>query len=354
MSAVTLRHATHLRDLGPEGLGEVIARALAFKRHAPGKHLEGKLLGMLFFNPSLRTRASFEAVMKRGGGDAVVLEVGNGMWKLEDRDGVAMDGDRAEHVREAVPVLARYCDALAVRTFSAGVSDDDDEADPVIGAFRRFLTVPVVSMESAREHPCQGLADMLTVHERFGATRGVPVTLTWAPHVKPLPKAVPASFLMSAAAAGCEVRVAHPAGFELPAAVRAEAEAYAAGSGGSIRYTDDQAAALAGTRVVYAKAWGPATSATLQRATDQGASGRSGGSPARDPSTALAQRTWMPTRAHLERAARDAVLMHCLPVRRDVEVAAEALDSPRCAVVDQAANRFHAQRALLDMLFNGG
>jgi N-acetylornithine carbamoyltransferase len=325
---MSLRHATHIRDLGVAGVAELLERAARMKRHAPGAHLAGRILGMVFFNPSLRTRASFEAVMKRGGGDAIVLEVGNGVWKLEDRDGVPMDGDRAEHVREAVPVLARYCDALAVRTFSAGVSDADDDADPVINAFRRFSTVPVVSMESAREHPCQGLADMLTVRERFGATRGTPVTLTWAPHIKPLPKAVPDSFLLIAAAAGCEVRVAHPEGFALPEAVRDEAARYARESGGSVTYTHDQGAAFAGSRVVYAKAWGAPGDASLKG--------------------------WMPTPGHLERAAKDAVLMHCLPVRRDVEVAAALLDSARSAVVDQAENRFHAQRALMDWIFNGG
>jgi N-acetylornithine carbamoyltransferase len=326
-AAGALRHATHLRDLGVAGVAELLDRALWLKAQPSATHLAGRILGMVFFNPSLRTRASFEAVMVRGGGSAIVLEVGNGVWKLEDRDGVAMDGDRAEHVREAVPVLARYCDALAVRTFSAGVSDADDEADPVINAFRRFSTVPVVSMESAREHPCQGLADLLTVRERFGATRGTPVTLTWAPHVKPLPKAVPDSFLLTAAAAGCEVRVAHPKGFELPESVQHEAARYARESGGSVGYTHDQHAAIAGTRVVYAKAWGGPGDASLK--------------------------DWMPTPAHFERAAKDAVLMHCLPVRRDVEVAAALLDSARSAVVDEAENRFHAQRALLDWIFNG-
>jgi len=321
-----MKHVTHIRDLGVAGVAELLARAQRLRAKPPRDHLAGRLLGMVFFNPSLRTRTSFEAVMKRGGGDATVLEVGNGVWKLEDRDGVAMDGDRAEHVREAVPVLARYCDALAVRAFSAGVSDVDDDLDRTINAFRQFSTVPVISMESAREHPCQGLADMLTARDRFGATKGLPVTLTWAPHIKPLPKAVPNSFLLSAAAAGCEVRVAHPPGVELPASVRAEAEAFARESGGSVSYGHDQNAALQGSRIVYAKAWG---------------------SPG-DPS----QRGWMTTPAHLRHAARDAIFMHCLPVRRDVEVAAAVLDSAACAVVDEAENRFHAQRALLDWVFN--
>jgi N-acetylornithine carbamoyltransferase len=332
-----MKHVTHIADLGVAGVAEVLARAARFKQRAPGAHLAGKLLSMVFFNPSLRTRSSFEAVMKRGGGDCTVLEVGNGVWQLETRDGVVMDGDRAEHVREAVPVLSRYADALAVRAFSSGVSDAEDDADPVIAAFRRFAGVPVVSMESAREHPCQGLADMLTAQDRFGLTRGQPVTLTWAPHIKPLPKAVPNSFLLSAAAAGCEVRVAHPDGFGLPASVLAEAEGYARAAGGSITVTGDQRQALDGTRVVYAKAWGPAT-ATADAGT----------------LTLIRElRSWMPTRAHFARAAGDAVFMHCLPTRRGVEVADEVLDHASSAVTDQAENRFHAQRALLDLVFNG-
>jgi len=331
----SLRHVTHIRDLGVAGVAELLERAERLRRAPVRDHLAGRLLGMVFFNPSLRTRTSFEAVMKRGGGDATVLEVGNGVWKLEDRDGIPMDGDRAEHVREAVPVLARYCDALAVRAFSAGISDADDELDRTISAFREHSTVPVISMESAREHPCQGLADMLTARDRFGATKGLPVTLTWAPHIKPLPKAVPNSFLLSAAAVGCEVRVAHPAGMEQPAAVRAEAEAYAKASGGSVSYTQDQSAALTGSRIVYAKAWGSYPAAGGATRVD-------------DPQHS----TWMPTPAHLRRAARDAIFMHCLPVRRDVEVAAAVLDSAASAVVDEAENRFHAQRALLDWVFN--
>jgi N-acetylornithine carbamoyltransferase len=257
-----MNHFTGLSDLGPGGLQAILAQAGAWKGGHP-KHLVDRLLGMVFFNPSLRTRASFEAVMARGGGGAIVLEVGNGVWKLEDRLGAVMDGDRAEHVREAVPVLARYVDALAVRTFAANVDDDADHADPVMNAFRDLSTVPVISMESAREHPCQGLADLLTVKETFGSTAGLPVTLTWAPHIKPLPKAVPNSFLLTAAAAGCEVRVAHPEGFELHPSVIAQAEAYAAATGGKVVFTRDQDAALEGSAAVYAKAWGPRTAAGL-------------------------------------------------------------------------------------------
>jgi N-acetylornithine carbamoyltransferase len=287
---------------------------------------------MVFFNPSLRTRASFEAVMARGGGSSIVLEVGNGVWKLEDRDGAVMDGDRAEHIKEAAPVLSRYVDLLAVRTFAGGADDERDHADPVMNGFRTHCTVPTISMESAREHPCQGLADLLTARETFGATRGLPVTLAWAPHIKPLPKAVPNSFLLTAAAAGCEVRVAHPEGFDLHPSVLAQARSYAQAAGGSVTVGHDLAEATRGTRVIYAKAWGPATTSGL------------------GPEAVKAHPEWICSPHHFNDAARDAIFMHCLPVRRNVEVADGVLDGPWCRVVDEAENRYHVQRSLIQWL----
>ena len=327
-----MKHFTGIKDLGIDGLEEVLARAAAWKAGPHPKHLVDKLLGMVFFNASLRTRTSFEAVMARGGGSSIVLEVGNGVWKLEDRPGAIMDGDRAEHVREAVPVLARYVDALAVRAFAGCTDDDADDADLLMRAFRELSTVPVVNMESAREHPCQGLADLMTVREAFGPTRGLPVTLAWAPHVKPLPKAVPNSFLLTAAAAGCDVRVAHPKGFELHPSVLAEAEAFARSAGGRVSVTQDLDAALEDSHVIYAKAWGPATAAGLS------------------PESVKGHPEWMTSARHLEAAHRDTIFLHCLPVRRNVEVADAVLDHPRCRVVDEAENRFHVQRAVLDRL----
>ncbi|MDE2235552.1 MAG: N-acetylornithine carbamoyltransferase [Gammaproteobacteria bacterium] len=332
-----MKHFTRIADLGVDGVAEVLQQALAWKTCAPGAQLAGKLLGMVFFNPSLRTRASFEAAMLRGGGNAIVLDVGGGVWKLEDRSGAVMDGDRPEHIREAIPVLGRYVDALAVRTFGALQNDDADAADPVMNAFRELAGVPVISMESAREHPCQGLADLLTVRELLGDTRKMPVTLTWAPHIKALPKAVPHSFLLTAAAAGCEVRIAHPPDFELHPAVLAEARGYAANSGGSVTVTSDQQAALKDSRVVYAKAWGPATrSVAVEQAAARIAS----------------HKDWLIGNQTMAGASHDALFLHCLPVRRNVEVADEVLDGGRSRVIDEAENRFHVQRVLLHRLLN--
>src|SRR5215471_1636463 len=329
-----MKHATRISDLGLETIEQIVSTAKAWKGKPHPKHLQDKLLGMLFFNPSLRTRVSFEAVMARGGGSAVVMEAGNSTWKFEQRPGAVMDTDRAEHLKEAVPVLCRYLDALAVRTFADGVDDDADHDDAVIQAFRQYATVPVVSMESAREHPCQGMADLLTIEQHFGSPKGLPVTLTWAPHIKPLPKAVPNSFLLTAAALGCELRVAHPSGFELHSDVVREAERYSAASGGSVSFFRDQHSALDGSRVVYAKAWGPATSL------------------AKGPDVVRQHADWMVSPSHMERAAHDAIFLHCLPVRRNLEVADAVLDGTWSRVVDEAENRFHVQRALLDWLLN--
>lgn len=326
-----MKHATCFADLGAEVVDRILSTAQAWKSRPHLRHLEGKILGMLFFNPSLRTRASFETVMLRGGGNAIAFEPG-GMWKLEDRIGAIMNADRPEHLKEAVPVLSRFVDLLGVRSFSAGEGDDDDERDALIQSFRALATVPVVSMESAREHPCQGLADLMTLEENFGPTRGLPVTLTWAPHIKPLPKAVPNSFLLTAAARGCEIRLAHPPGFELHPEVMREAEALARASGGSISISHEQEAAVRGARAVYAKSWGPATAAQL-------------------PAEAVTQHPeWMVAERHFAHAASDAIFLHCLPVRRNVEVADDVLDGPRSRVTDEAENRFHVQRALLHWL----
>lgn len=328
---MSLPHITHISDLGPAGVERVLELAQLWKQEGYRQRLDDKVFGMVFFNPSLRTRTSFEAALIREGGKSITLDIGAGTWNLEHREGVRMDGGYAEHLKEAAPVLSRFVDGLGVRAFSSGESDAEDEADQVIRGFRKWATVPVLSLESAREHPCQGLADLLTIKERFGKTKNVPVTLSWAPHIKPLPRAVPNSFLLTAAAAGCDVRIAHPKGFELTNEVMSEATQYAQESGGSISVTHDQEEGLRDSYVLYAKAWRPAEGLSAD----------------------LDQPSWMPTLKHFEPMNSDSIFIHCLPTRRNLEVADEVLDSPRSAVVDEAENRFHVQRVLLAMLLGG-
>ncbi|MCB1216127.1 N-acetylornithine carbamoyltransferase [bacterium] len=327
-------HLTHISDLGPAGVSNILERALQWKRKDPGPVYAGRILGMLFFNPSLRTRASFESAMLRSGGHAIVIDVNGGSWKLETADGVRMDGDRPEHIREAIPVLGGYVDALAVRCFAEG-NPARDVLDELMLAIRDCSTVPVVSMESAREHPCQGLADMLTIREQLGSLRGRRLTLSWAPHVKPLPQAVPNSFLLSAAACGCNVTVVHPPGLELQPAVLQEAAELAGLSGAELHFSNDQKAACEEAEIVYVKSWGPGPDTDFSRLATQHAD-------------------WMVDLPLLESGRIRSRLMHCLPVRRNVVISARALDSELSLVVPQAHNRLHVQRSLLHDVFLGG
>src|SRR5919204_2186029 len=202
-------------DWTREELDGLLDAALRFKRGEDrSKPLAGRSVALVFFNPSLRTRASMQVGVYELGGNAVVLEPGGTSWTLEHREGVVMDGDKTEHVKEFVRVLARYCSGIGVRTFAALKDWNEERRDPVLAAFAEFSEVPVVNLESAMQHPCQALADMLTVREKLGGGRRR-VLLTWAWHPKPLPMAVPNSFALAAAQMGHDLVVAHPPGYEL-------------------------------------------------------------------------------------------------------------------------------------------
>jgi len=325
-----MRHFTHLKDLTPEEIQSVLHQAKFWKTSPPDHIFLNKILAMVFFNPSLRTRLSFEAAMLRHGGHAIALEVGSGSWNLEIESGAIMNSNKPEHVREAVPVISRLADIVGVRSFSLGLSHEEDDRDSVIHAFKSLSSVPVISMESAREHPCQGLADMLTIQEHFEELRPK-VTLAWAPHIKSLPKAVPHSFLLSASAMGYDITVAHPPGYELATSVIKEAQNLSQRSGSRIRFSHNLDSAIQDTQVIYAKAWGPS-------------------SPLAAPLDTLT--SWMTHERHLKLADPKSIFMHCLPVRRNVEVHDSILDSRQCKVIDEAENRFHIQRALIHFLLS--
>src|SRR2546423_10691355 len=189
--------------------------AARFKRgEDQSQPLAGRSVALVFFNPSLRTRASMQVGIYELGGNAVVLEPGGTSWTLEHRDGALMDGDKTEHVAEFVRVLGRYCAAIGVRTFAQLKNWEEERIDPVLNAFAKYSEVPIVNLESAMHHPCQAMADMMTIREKIGDGRKK-VLLTWAWHPKPLPMAVPNSFAMAAAQMGHELVIAHPRGYEL-------------------------------------------------------------------------------------------------------------------------------------------
>ncbi len=328
-----MRHWLSLLDCTPAELARLVAAARELKHGRRTDALRGKVLGMVFFNTSLRTRTSFESAMFRFGGHAICLNVGSDTWQLEHRDGVVMDTDKAEHIKEAAPVLSRYCDLLGVRTF-AGLRDaTEDAADGVIRSFARHATVPIINMESAMEHPCQALADRMTIEEKLDSPAGRNFLLTWAPHIKPLPMAVPHSAVLAAASAGMNVTVAHPPGYELHPAMLERAKAWCADKGAALTITHDRRDSSRMADVVYTKSWG---AASLY------------GRPEAQRDSFAQHKDWMVDAKLLP--SREAIFMHCLPVRRNVVMTDAALDDPRCVVVDQAENRLWAQAAILEWL----
>ena len=293
-------------------------------------HLRGKRVAMVFFNASLRTRTALEIACFDLGAHAINLNVGGGLWSLEHRDDVVMDGPHAEHVREGFGVLGRMADAVGVRVFASLRDAEDDERDPTLGAIAQASPVPVVNLESAMAHPHQGLADALTVRRTFPGER-VKVALTWAPHIKPLPLAVAQSALIAFAREGHEVVLAHPEGYDLSRKALSHARALADRAGGSVSVIHQQGAALRGARVVYAKSWG-----SSNHYGDVEAATHSLG----------AHRSWKIGSSQMG-LTDDAIFMHCLPVRRGVVVDADVLQSAASVVLAQAEARLHVQKATL-------
>ena len=335
-----LRHLTDWSALPDAVWAACLDRALAHRRDRRWTQTaHGRALGLLFFNPSLRTRVSMELAAAHLGAFATLLTPGQGTWNLETRDDAVMDGDRAEHVREAVGVLSRYVDALGVRSFATLTDAAADRADAVLAAVVAASSVPVVNLESARWHPCQALADAAALHDHFeGDVRGRRFVLAWAPHPSPLPRAVPNSALTTAARLGMDVVVARPDGCALDADVMALARETAARAGGSVSETTRRDDAFDGAAVVYAKAW-----AGEDIYTDRSA----------EAERRAAGAGWRVTEADMDRTA-GGMFMHCLPVRRGVVVDGAVLDGPRSLHLLQAEYRLHAQKAILEWVWEIG
>ncbi len=328
-----IAHLLDGAEPGREGVERLVARALALREGAAPRTFPGRVLAAVLFNPSLRTRTSLEAACAALQVHPIVLHPGSDAWGWAFDDGAVMDGPEAEHVREAVPVLASYADVLAVRSFARLRDRDEDRRDPVLAAFAALSGKPVVNLESARWHPLQGLADAATWVRHLGQAAGRRLTLTWAPHPRALPAAVPNQVVGTAALLGMHVTVAHPEGFDLDPEVLDLARARAAASGGSLRVTRDRGEALAGADVVYAKSWAGWAGYADRPAEDR-------------RRAALA--AW-----RVDAVPEGAGFMHCLPVRRNVVVADGVLDGPRSWVQHQAALRRWTTLALLEDVLGG-
>jgi N-acetylornithine carbamoyltransferase len=320
-----------LASFSREQVLDLLALAQALQEKPQPRALAAKVLGLVFFNPSLRTLASFQSGMARMGGSSFVIMPGQGTWQLETKTNAIMKGAAAEHIREGIPALASYCDALGVRAFADGKHLNSDLNETLFGMIDELCDKPLINMESAMNHPCQALADWRTLDELKIPTHGKFV-LSWAYHPKPLPLAVPAAIVHMAAMRGMEVVVLRPEGFALPQQVMEKARMAARGAGGSLTETSDRSSALSGANVLYAKEWG--TTAHY-------------GDVEADSRLRAELSDWCVRERWFERALPDAKLMHCLPVRRNVAVADEVLDGPRAVVKREAFNRLPVQMAVL-------
>jgi len=322
-----------LADFTREEVLSLLELARRLEKQPEPRALAGKVLGLLFFNPSLRTLASFQVAMARMGGSSFVINPGQGTWQLETRTGVVMDGAAAEHVREAIPVLASYCDALGIRAFAEGKDIARDLAEVNFNAMAALTDKPLINLESALNHPCQALADWKTLDD-LGVPRNARFVLSWAYHPRALPLAVPAAALHMAALRGMDVTVLRPEGFALPAPVMERARRAAALAGGSVRETAVREEALRGAQVLYVKEWG---------ATD------AYGDQTEDARLRAALKEWC-VREDWFAHAPDCRLMHCLPVRRNTAIADAVLDGARSVVQREAYNRLPVQMAVLHQM----
>jgi N-succinyl-L-ornithine transcarbamylase len=313
-----MKQFTSVHDV--QDIKQLVADALALKA-SPYAHVDlgkNKTMGLVFMNPSLRTRLSTQKAAMNLGMNAMVMNMDKEGWALETQDGVVMNGTTVEHIREAAAVMGQYCDILGLRSFPKLKDRDEDYNEEFFNKFVKFCGVPVVSLESATRHPLQSLTDLVTIKETWKGEAKPKVVLAWAPHIKPLPQAVPNSFaewMCKAQELGMiDFTIAQPAGFEL-------SEDFTPGA--TISYDIDEA--LKGADYVYVKNW----------------------SSYKDYGQILPYpEGWMMNNEKLK-ITNDAKVMHCLPVRRDLELASEILDGPNSLVIQEAGNRLWAAQAVL-------
>jgi N-succinyl-L-ornithine transcarbamylase len=299
---------------------QLVADAIALKAN-PYAHKtlgENKTIGLVFMNPSLRTRLSTQKAAMNLGMNVMVMNMDKEGWALETQDGVVMNGSTVEHIREAAAVMGQYCDILGLRSFPKLQNRDEDYNEEFFNKFVKFCAVPVVSLESATRHPLQSLADLITIKETWKGSAKPKVVLAWAPHIKPLPQAVPNSFaewMCKAQELGMvDFTIAQPAGFEL-------SEDFTPGA--TISHNLDEA--IAGADYVYVKNWSSFKEYGQILPFEEG---------------------WMMNNEKLK-LTNDAKIMHCLPVRRDLELSSEILDGPNSLVIHEAGNRLWAAQAVL-------
>ncbi|MBP5504869.1 MAG: N-acetylornithine carbamoyltransferase [Bacteroidales bacterium] len=316
-----MRHFTNVKDIGP--LSEALAKARYVKENPFADQALGKnkTLLMVFFNSSLRTRLSTQKAGLNLGMNVIVLDINQGAWKLETERGVIMDGDKSEHILEAIPVMGSYCDIIGVRSFARFENKRYDYDEVILNQFIQYSGRPVFSMEAATRHPLQSFADLITIEEYKKSARPK-VVMTWAPHPKALPQAVPNSFAEWMNAYDCDFVITHPEGYELePQFV------------GNARVEYDQDKALEGADFVYAKNWAVCADANYGQVLNT-------------------DRSWTVTTEKMA-LTNNAYFMHCLPVRRNMIVSDDVIESPQSIVIPEAANRVVSAQTVLKEILLG-
>jgi N-acetylornithine carbamoyltransferase len=334
-----MRHFLNTGDWTRAELQAMLDDARAMKASPMGDALKNKTIALLFLNNSLRTRTSFDVGARQLGGHAVVLSPSGGMWPLEFEDGVVMDGEAEEHVKEAAKVLSRYCDMIGIRAFPKFIDWQDDRKDKILNAFARYSDVPVINMETIT-HPCQEMAHILALQERFakegrGALDGKKFVLTWTYHPKPLNTAVANSALVIAAKFGMDVTLLCPTpDYVLDDRYMTQAARDASANGRAVTVTHSVEDAYRGADVVYAKSWG-ALPYFGNWAPEK---------PIRD-----AHKHFIVDEPKMA-MTNNALVSHCLPMRRNVKMTDAVFDSANCIAYDEAENRLHVQKAIMKAL----
>jgi N-acetylornithine carbamoyltransferase len=327
-----------LSEYSLEELEELLALANRLEDKPEPKSLNGKVLALLFLSPSLRTLSSFQAAMTRLGGGTFVISPEMSIHGLESRSGIIMDGVAAEHIREAVPVIASYADAIGIRAFAKRNNLNDDLLDKRYKELTSLVeNIPSINMESAIHHPCQGLGDWKTLNDYKIPKQGGKIVLSWTNHPQPLPYSVPATTLESCVTRGMDVTILRPDGFELPAQLMNKAANLAKLNGGSIYETSNRIEAMEDAHIIYATSWSSVQN--YGNANDEDRLKRQ-----------LNFYDWCVNDSWFDNADKNCKFMHSLPIRRGVTAEDEVLDNGRSIVINEARNRMLVQMAVLHQM----
>jgi len=326
-----VKHFLTTSDWSRDELESLLQLAGALKKNPINSRLRGRSIALLFLNPSMRTRTSFDLGMQQMGGIAIVLQPGKDAWGLEFNTGAVMEGDAEEHIAEAAGVLSRYCDLIGLRAFPSFVDWSKDREDYVIKALAKYSSVPVINMETI-VHPCQEMAMMLTLKERLGNVAKRKMVLTWTWHPRPLNTAVANSALLIGTKFGMDVTLLCPEpDYLLDPQFMEQANTNAAQSGGSLQVSHDIDSAYAGADFVYAKSWGALPYY---------------GRPADEYELRKNYRHFIVDEDKMA-LTNNGLFSHCLPLRRNVKATDAVMDASYCLAMDEAENRLHVQKALM-------